>query len=393
MSKAAPVRRPRDRKQQIINSAAQLFCEQGYHNVTLAEVASSVGITAGALYRHFRNKDELLLRTVQDGIHTVEIGIAESPDLDALLQSTAAGALDRRGLPLLWQRESRHLPSAEREQLRHAVSDIADKIGVLIRSSRPELEPADVTVLSWAVIAVFGSFGMRRIPLPKNEFRRLHLRLSSAVARSQFNTEGAPQESAPLSDVAMRTGVELPRREQLVTAAIRLFAERGFQSVTMDDIGTAAGITGSSVYKHFPTKIALLVAALERGHARLHTGMGRALALGKTPTEVLDLLTHKHIEFALENSQLISILGSEREELPEENRKVSNRAQRDYLNVWMRVLAECRPELKPEVVRITVDAVFTVIGNLAAMRSLATRTDLSGHLFDLATALLWHEAA
>jgi AcrR family transcriptional regulator len=71
---AAPARgsRPRNRKAQIVSIAAELFHRQGYHAVTMEEIASAVGITAGALYRHFRNKQELLARTVLDGLLAFE---------------------------------------------------------------------------------------------------------------------------------------------------------------------------------------------------------------------------------------------------------------------------------------------------------------------------------
>ncbi len=48
--------RPRNRKAQIITVAREQFGRSGYHNVSMEGIASAVGITAGALYRHFPNK-------------------------------------------------------------------------------------------------------------------------------------------------------------------------------------------------------------------------------------------------------------------------------------------------------------------------------------------------
>lgn len=55
-------RRPKDRKDQIVEAARQLIVARGYRNVSMAEIAEAVGITAGALYRHFANKAVLLGR-------------------------------------------------------------------------------------------------------------------------------------------------------------------------------------------------------------------------------------------------------------------------------------------------------------------------------------------
>src|SRR5690606_41239088 len=68
-------RRPRDRKAQIVTAAADLFHQHGYHTVTMDQIAGAVGITAGALYRHFRNKQELLARTVDDGLSAFETAV------------------------------------------------------------------------------------------------------------------------------------------------------------------------------------------------------------------------------------------------------------------------------------------------------------------------------
>ena len=49
-----------NRKQQILESAADQFRRSGYHNVGLNEIADAVGLTGPAIYRHFRGKQDLL---------------------------------------------------------------------------------------------------------------------------------------------------------------------------------------------------------------------------------------------------------------------------------------------------------------------------------------------
>jgi AcrR family transcriptional regulator len=48
------------------------------------------------------------------------------------------------------------------------------------------------------------------------------------------------------------------RRDQIATKASELFAERGYQSVRMDDIAAASGITARAIYRHYENKQALL---------------------------------------------------------------------------------------------------------------------------------------
>ena len=53
-------------------------------------------------------------------------------------------------------------------------------------------------------------------------------------------------------------------REQLLSAAADLVAERGFHAVGIADIGAAAGVSGAAIYRHFASKQDILVALLDR---------------------------------------------------------------------------------------------------------------------------------
>ena len=79
------------------------------------------------------------------------------------------------------------------------------------------------------------------------------------------------------------TAPPLPRREQLLEAAAALFAERGYHAVGIDDIGAAAGISGPGVYRHFPSKQALLAALCDRALTRMLDGRAGHLRRVRRP--------------------------------------------------------------------------------------------------------------
>src|SRR5215213_10578899 len=58
-------------------------------------------------------------------------------------------------------------------------------------------------------------------------------------------------------------------REAIAATARRLFAEHGFESVTVAEIAAAADVTEKTVFNHFPTKVDLAFAGREEGIARL----------------------------------------------------------------------------------------------------------------------------
>lgn len=56
-----------DRRQVILNVAAELFSEQGYDRSSIRDIASRAGLLAGSVYHHFPSKDELYLAVHREG--------------------------------------------------------------------------------------------------------------------------------------------------------------------------------------------------------------------------------------------------------------------------------------------------------------------------------------
>ena len=54
-------RRAAARKSQIINAAAHLFAEKGFHRTTTRDIADAADVSEGTLYNYFESKDDLLL--------------------------------------------------------------------------------------------------------------------------------------------------------------------------------------------------------------------------------------------------------------------------------------------------------------------------------------------
>ncbi|GLF97941.1 TetR/AcrR family transcriptional regulator [Streptomyces yaizuensis] len=393
-------RRPADRRERIVAAAGELFGRHGFHNVSMADVASAVGITASALYRHFRNKQDLLLQVVTTVIDTIARRVADATDLASYLRDTASGTLERRDAATLWQREARHLPEERRAELRRALADIADGIAALITRERPGLARADAELLAWAVLSVFGSVSGHRFALPRRRFEALLRSLAGTAAGTALGTApGTAAEAAEVIEAAgdppvRRTAAGLPpelavsRRERLLDEAVRLFDERGFQSVSTDDIGQAADVTGPSLYRHFPSKNDLLVAAVVRAGEQRRARTTTALAEATGPADGLALLLRSYVGFASDHSHLIGMLIGEIDQLPEKEQRAARQAQRDYLALWLHVLDQVRPGLDPAEAKITVSAVLTVVDNAVRTGRARHRRDLGDRLAEIGTALL-----
>src|SRR5688572_30887871 len=131
----------------------------------------------------------------------------------------------------------------------------------------------------------------------------------------------------------------------------------------MDDIGTAAGVTGPALYHHFAGKEAMLVAALMPVSEGL-LDVGRA-RVGDTenPRAALEALIEFHVEFALANPAVIALHLHELDRLPEEPRRQIRKLQRLYVEDWVRALTGVRPELSAAEARVLAHAAFGLMNS------------------------------
>lgn len=111
------------RRHQIVQTTRKIVATEGMASLTIQELAKEVGVSEGAIYRHFRSKDEILAVLIQE----IEHGL-----LDAIADSAVPHALDQ--LKHLLQR---HFSSTER---RNGVSFVV--ISEAMRFGDPEVRHA-----------------------------------------------------------------------------------------------------------------------------------------------------------------------------------------------------------------------------------------------------------
>ena len=75
-------------------------------------------------------------------------------------------------------------------------------------------------------------------------------------------------------------------RALLVGAGLELFAERGFDIATLDEVALSAGFTKGAIYRHFPSKGAFLLALFEQYAAVARAGSGARQATWFIPLTI-----------------------------------------------------------------------------------------------------------
>jgi len=155
-------KRSNPRRQQLIDAAAELFMRHAYDAVSVKMICTHAGITGPGLYRHFPNKQALLLAVLDESLHLVHDEarrIASStPDAEealiAMVESHLRLVLDGPPSPLIFLKSEHALPEAERRRIRREMSIYAEEwISVLI-PLRPDLSESEVRLLTQTVFAM-----------------------------------------------------------------------------------------------------------------------------------------------------------------------------------------------------------------------------------------------
>ena len=73
------------------------------------------------------------------------------------------------------------------------------------------------------------------------------------------------------------------RPNELLDAALRIFAERGYANTRLEDIAAAVGVTKGTIYHYFETKEDLLRQAIEHNHERVFLPLEKGIRERKGP--------------------------------------------------------------------------------------------------------------
>lgn len=127
------------------------------------------------------------------------------------------------------------------------------------------------------------------------------------------------------------------RNGVILVAAEQLFAERGFHAVGMAELGAAAGVTGSAIYRHFVSKDEILASLFEEASVEL---VDRLRPPSTDLREELEGLVDAHLDFTLDRRSLALIWLHEQRSLTAVHRDTFLRRRDRYVKRWLDVLIE-----------------------------------------------------
>ena len=111
-----------------------------------------------------------------------------------------------------------------------------------------------------------------------------------------------------------------PMRENILVAAVQLFAEYGYHAAPLRDIARIAGIQAASIYHHYPNKQALLVEIMETHMQLLVNSIERIVQIEDDPLQRLHAAIASHIRLHTSYKNEFFIIDTELRALEGENR-------------------------------------------------------------------------
>lgn len=155
----------------LLESGRGVFVERGYHNTRVDDLVTAAGVSHGAFYRYFKNKDQLAQILTARAVQVVGAAVTDIPDVSGLDGTAVTNALRR------WLRRYHAVHAGEAAMLRVWVDASVQDPGLRVESAplldwgrrrmARYLRPrgfGDVDVEAVVMVALLGVFGARTRP-------------------------------------------------------------------------------------------------------------------------------------------------------------------------------------------------------------------------------------
>ena len=153
------------RRQQLLDTAAELFAARGFHGVSVADLGAACGISGPALYKHFDSKQAMLAEMLVSiseelldvGRQRVAAADGSAAALAALVDWHVDFALRHRPLIVVQDRDWESLPADARERVRSLQREYVDLWAAQLRDLDGERDLDTARAMAHAAFGLINS--------------------------------------------------------------------------------------------------------------------------------------------------------------------------------------------------------------------------------------------
>ena len=328
----------------IIAAASEILNRDGIKGMTLANVASRVGLITTSVTYYFRKKEDLAVACFLDAIARVDALVVDAlreSDPPLRIQRLLKSWLDLSQRvsageepPVAFFGDMRTLQKPQRTIVGDAYRRFFANLCALFES--PEYSWMDATqraarahILSEQVL--WGAIWLRRFDL--DDYDRVRQRMHDILVHGLAGSGRQWRRiEVALDDMLEGTTQESAARETFLIAATRLINERGYRGASVEKISERLNVTKGSFYYHHDAKDDLVVACFNRSFDAMRRIQRAVLAKCEDEWEQLltlaaALLAYQMSERGplLRTSALVALPMPMRQEMIEAYSRISNR--------------------------------------------------------------------
>jgi AcrR family transcriptional regulator len=367
-------------RDRIIDAAATTFAARGYHHAVIDEISFDAGVSNDALCDEFPDRYDLfsaaVLRAAESTLRATD-HLASAPtdarqartQIIANIEATAKATIARRNGSGFYRSHARYLSPEHRARHRDLVEEVQERLRRPLAIMRPELSPQDVRLLAAAAHSTIASITIHPTTLPESKIFTLLTTAALRVLDSRLGT---------LDDLDIdHPPVRLPwhddrgSQNRAIESAMQLYAARGYEAVTIDDVAEASGVPAEEIAREVGSKYDLMHAGCVIGYSYLKVTNDAMLALPGGPRAVLAGLCGSYVHHSFSDPESITAFLSDARNIPGAGRADLLDLQNEFLSIWIRTLSEARPELSQPEASFLAFAALGIVSDLG--RSIAWR--------------------
>lgn len=171
------------------------------------------------------------------------------------------------------------------------------------------------------------------------------------------------------------------RQKEIIDVSIKIIAKKGIQHLTIKNISKSLGISEPAIYRHFESKLEILLAILLDFKIRMKNSIDHIQASGKSSVEQIEVMLFSHFREFVKNPALAAVIFSE--EIFQNDKSLAMEVKSSMKLSQDFIASLIQEGQQAHMIRVDIPQEQLSLIILGALRLIVTRWRLSDTAFDL----------